>query len=130
MPVAIGNVGTAGDHAAVADLDFMRGSDPYPGANQTIITNLNASLSLLFRPNCQSNIFVRGGHHIYIITQFDWRTKNLYMPGSHKVETRAEVIKLRPQEVIDVELLDSQVGFLDVIWTMVLAQKNTSISEA
>ena len=52
------------------------------------------------------------------------------MPGSHKVETRAEVIKLRSQEVIDVELLDSQVGFLDVIWTVVLAQKNTSISEA
>ena len=102
MPVAIGNVGTAGNHAAVADLDFMGGSDPDPGANQTIITDLNASFSLLFRPNCQPYVFVRGGHHIYVITQFDWRTKNFYMPGSHKVETLAEVIKLRPQEMIDV----------------------------
>ena len=46
------------------------------------------------------------------------------MPRAHKVETLAKIFELRPQKVIDVELLDSQVGFLDVVWTVVFTQRN------
>ena len=45
------------------------------------------------------------------------------MPGAHKSETLTEVFELRPQEVIYVELLNSQVGLLDVIWTVVFTQR-------
>ena len=122
MPVRIGNIGIAGNHTVVADKDFMGRADSHSRANQTIVADSYTSLALLFRPDGQPDIFIGRCHHIDIIAQFNWSTKDFHMPGAHKRETLSEVFKLRAQEVIDIKFLEFQVSFFKIVWTMVSSQ--------
>jgi len=47
------------------------------------------------------------------------------MPGPHKREPLAEGFQLRAQEMIDIKILEFQVGFLDEVWAVVSAQKKS-----
>ena len=44
------------------------------------------------------------------------------MPGAHKRKPLTKEFQLGAQEVINLELLEFQIGFLDVVWTVVSSQ--------
>ena len=93
-------------HAVVADHDFMGGADANAGADQAIITNLNATfiLVLFLGPNPQADVAISRSHHIDIITELDSRTKQLYMPGSNERKSFSQRFQLGTQEVVDIEI--------------------------
>jgi hypothetical protein len=48
------------------------------------------------------------------------------MPGAHKGKSLADRFQLGAQKVVDIKLLEFQVGFFDKVWTVVSAQKKSS----
>ena len=44
------------------------------------------------------------------------------MPGPYKNEAFPKVFQLRTQEVVDIKLLEFQVDFFEVIWTVISSQ--------
>ena len=49
------------------------------------------------------------------------------MPGLHKCEAGSKVLKLRTQEVVDIKLLEFQVDFFEVEWTVISSQEFSTL---
>ena len=53
MPVRVGQIGIAGNHAVVANPYLMRRPYSHPGANQAVIADLDPTVARLFGPDGQ-----------------------------------------------------------------------------
>ena len=49
------------------------------------------------------------------------------MPGTYKAEALPEAFKLRPQEVVDIKLLEFQEGFFDEVWTVISSHEFSTL---
>ena len=113
MPVGIGNVCIACNHAAVADIDCGSRANSNAGTNQAVVAELDTSLVFSVRPDGKPYFVVPCGDHSCIVAKHDWCTKDFHMPGFHKEKAFPKGFELGAQEVFYIEFLKIQICFFD-----------------
>ena len=106
VPVGIGNISAAGNHAVVCDDNFFRGTDPDARANQAIITDLDFSLVFMLGPDRKSDLVVGCGNNICVPADFNGGAENFDIPGVQKCKAVSKIIKLRFYKIPGVKFLE------------------------
>jgi len=122
MPVRIRNVYTASQHTIVANRYFTGGRQPYARANQAVIPYFDALCIFVVGPDGKIDLHMGRGNYIGIIAKFNWRSKDLHMPGLYKSKAFSKGFEMGTQEVINIELLKFQKCLFYEIRTMISSQ--------
>ena len=111
MPIRIRDIGIAGDHTVVFDDDFMGTSDANTRADEAVVTDFDAPGIRFHGPYGKPHPIVRRGYDINAFTDLYGRAEQFHIPGFHECKIRPQGCQLRPQEMLDIDLLNPEVQF-------------------
>ncbi len=111
MPIRIRDIGIAGDHTIVFDDNFLGTADPDTRADKAVVTDFDAPGIRAHGPYGKPHPVVRCGNDIDAPADLYGRTEQFHMPGFHECKIRTQGFQLRPQEMLDIDLLKSEVQF-------------------